>query len=393
MAGVLTLEQLLSERTTEGKLYEKQADNRVQCYACAHRCRIPEGKKGVCKVRYNEGGILKVPHNYVGAIQVDPIEKKPFFHVLPGSRAFSYGMLGCDYHCRYCQNWITSQALHDPSSEEYGAHPQDLTARDIVQLALQYKCPTVTSTYNEPLITSEWSAEVFQEARKKNLLTSYVSNGNATREVLEFIRPWVDLYKVDLKGFNDKHYRSTMGGTLKPVLESIERLKAMGFWLEIVTLVVPGLNDSEAELRGIARFIASVSLDIPWHVTAFHSDYKMMDTPNTQPDQLNKGYQIGKEAGLRYVYSGNRPGEVGTTENTYCPSCRELLIERYGFRVFKNRLKADGLCPKCKTPIPGVWKVPGREPNAITPVEQTPLAEKALGEAATLAGTSTEKPI
>jgi pyruvate formate lyase activating enzyme len=381
MAGVLTLEQLLSERTTGGKLYEKLPDNRVQCYACGHRCRIPEGKKGICKVRYNEGGELRVPRNYVGAIQVDPIEKKPFFHALPGARALSYGMLGCDYHCDYCQNWITSQALHDPASEEAGAYPQDLTAEGIVQLALQYKCPVVTSTYNEPLITSEWSVEVFQEARKKGLLTSYVSNGNGTKEVLEFIRPYVDLYKVDLKAFNDKHYRSTMGGTLRPVLETIERLKAMGFWLEIVTLVIPGFNDSEKELRATAGFIASVSRDIPWHATAFHSDYKMMATPDTQPGQLRRVYEIGREAGLRFVYSGNRPGQVGTTENTYCPSCDELLVERYGFRVHQVKIGPDGLCPKCKTSIPGVWKIPGREPNPVIPVERTPLAEQALAQA------------
>ena len=389
MAGVLTLEQLLSERTTEGKLYEKLAEDRVQCFACGHRCRIPLGRKGICKVRYNEAGVLRVPRNYVGALQVDPIEKKPFFHVLPGSRALSYGMLGCDYHCDYCQNWITSQALHDPASEESGAAPQDMTAGDIVRLALQYKCPVVTSTYNEPLITSEWSMEVFQEARAKGLMASYVSNGNATREVLEFIRPYVDLYKVDLKGFNDRHYRSTMGGTLKPVLETIERLKAMGFWLEIVTLVVPGFNDSEKELKAAAGFIASVSRDIPWHVTAFHSDYKMMDTPGTRPEQLNRAWRIGKEAGLHFVYSGNRPGEVGTTENTYCPSCGELLVERYGFRVHRNKMGPDGLCPGCKASIPGVWKIPPRGPNALVPVEKTPLAEKAL---ATNAETTAENP-
>jgi pyruvate formate lyase activating enzyme len=186
---------------------------------------------------------------------------------------------------------------------------------------------------------------------------------------LEFIRPFVDLYKVDLKGFNDKHYRSIMGGTLKPVLESIERLKAMGFWLEIVTLIIPGFNDSEKELKGVAKFLASIDRDIPWHVTAFHSDYKMMDTPDTDPEQLSMGYRVGKEAGLRYVYSGNRPGEVGTTENTYCPSCNALLIERYGYKIFQNKIGSNGLCPSCKTAIPGVWKIPGREPNAVKPVE------------------------
>src|SRR5581483_10364570 len=349
MPAALTLEQMLSQRTAEGSLFETLPEGRVQCHACAHRYRIPEGKKGICKVRYNEGGRLKVPRNYVGALQVDPIEKKPFFHALPGTRAFSFGMLGCDYHCRYCQNWITSQALHDPASEEAGARPQDVKASELVKMALQYKCQTITSTYNEPLITSEWAVEVFKEARQKGLLTSYVSNGNATKEVLEFIRPWVDLYKVDLKCFNDKTYRRTIGGTLAPVLETIERLKAMGFWLEIVTLVIPGVNDSEGELRAIARFLASISKDIPWHVTAFHPDYKMEGNDWTRAAQLNLSYEIGKKAGLRYVYSGNRPGDVGTTENTYCPSCSELLIERRGFKVVRNSMSPSRKCPKCST--------------------------------------------
>ena len=265
MPRVLTLEQELTERSTDGLLYEKLSENRVQCFACAHRCRIPEGKKGICKVRFNEKGILRVPRDYVGAIQIDPIEKKPFFHVLPGTQAFSFGMLGCDYHCDYCQNWVTSQALRDPASDGSGAVPRDVTVQVLVETALANNCTTMTSTYNEPLITSEWAVEIFKEARLKGMLTSYVSNGNATREVLEFIRPWVDLYKVDLKCFNDKTYRRNLGGTLAPVLETIERLKAMGFWVEIVTLVVPGMNDDENELKKIAKFIASVSRDIPWH--------------------------------------------------------------------------------------------------------------------------------
>jgi len=373
-----SLEQSLAARSGPGQLYEKLPDLRVQCHACAHRCRIPEGQKGVCKVRVNRAGTLQVPRGYVGALQVDPIEKKPFFHVLPGSRALSFGMLGCDYHCAYCQNWINSQALRDPVSEASGARPQDIGAGDLAALAARNHCQTVTSTYNEPLITSEWAVEVFREARKKNLLTSYVSNGNATREVLEFIRPWTDLYKVDLKCFNDKTYRKVIGGTLLPVLESIERLKAMGFWLEVVTLVIPGVNDSEKELAAIARFLASISRDIPWHVTAFHPDYKMGDRPATEPARLNLGYEIGKAAGLRYVYSGNRPGEVGTTENTYCPSCGELLIERCGFKVLKDRLGPEGKCPHCAAVIPGVWKIPGREPYPVKSVADTPLAAQAL---------------
>ncbi|HVZ79882.1 MAG TPA: AmmeMemoRadiSam system radical SAM enzyme [bacterium] len=378
MPPILSLEEQLHRRTVEGSLVQTLPDGKVQCHACAHRCRIPEGKKGICKVRFNEGGRLKVPRNYVGALQVDPIEKKPFFHALPGSRALSFGMLGCDYHCDYCQNWITSQALRDPASEANGAVPRDMTARDLVEAALDHGCPVITSTYNEPLITSEWAAEVFQLARTRGLVTSYVSNGNATKEVLEYLRPWLDLYKVDLKSFRDPTYRRYIGGTLKPVLETIERLKAMGFWLEVVTLVVPGLNDSEKELTDIARFLASVSRDIPWHVTAFHPDYRMEGKDWTEPARLNLSWEIGKAAGLHYVYSGNRPGEVGTTENTDCPSCGALLIERRGFQVIRNLMGPQGTCPKCATAIPGVWEVPSREPNTVLSISATPKAEEAL---------------
>lgn len=373
-----TLQELLAERTIEGQLYEKLGEYAVRCHACAHRCRIPEGKRGICQVRYNEGGILRVPWNYTGSLEIDPIEKKPFFHVLPGSQAFSFGMLGCDYHCDYCQNWITSQALRDPASEQAGAYPIDTTAQRIVEQALQNQCHSVTSTYNEPLITTEWAVEIFRKARAANLLTSYVSNGNATRETLEYLRPWLDAYKVDLKAFSDKTYRRTMGGTLLPVLETIERLKAMDVWVEVVTLVVPGLNDNEDELARIARFIASVSKEIPWHVTAFHPDYKMMERPWTEPEKLNVSYQIGKAAGLHYVYSGNRPGEVGITENTYCPTCGELLIERLGFQVKENRLGAEGNCPHCLEPIPGLWRIPSREAHKAFSIERTPRTQEAL---------------
>jgi len=378
MTPVKTLEQRLAERTTEGALYKKLPDYGVQCFACADRCRIPEGKTGVCKVRFNEEGVLRVPRDYATALEPDPMEKKPFFHVLPGAKAFSVGMLGCDYHCAYCQNWITSQALKNPAWEREGIVIKDVTAQAVAQAAVASGCKAVAATYNEPLITSEWALEIFKEARKANLLTAFISNGNATREALEYLRPWLDLYKVDLKCFNDKTYRRTMGGTLAPVLETIERAKAMGFWVEVVTLVVPGLNDGEKELADMARFIASVSRDIPWHVTAFHPDYQMMDTPWTTPEKLNLGWQAGKAAGLRYVYSGNLPGGVGATENTYCPSCGELLVERFGFKVLQDRLGEEGQCPHCQTSIPGVWKTPFRGPNKLIQVEKTPRAEEAL---------------
>jgi pyruvate formate lyase activating enzyme len=374
----LTLQQFLSERTIEGKLYQTLPDNRVECHACCHRCRILESQQGICKVRFNIKGRLRVPFNYVAALEADPIEKKPFFHALPGAKALSFGMLGCDYRCDFCQNWFSSQALREPASEGARSSVQDITASQIVKTALNRRCQVVTSTYNEPLITSEWAAEVFREARAAGLLTSYVSNGNATKEVLEFLRPHLDLFKVDLKCFNDKTYKKIIGGPLKPVLETIERAKAMGFWVEVVTLVVPGMNDTEEELKAIAGFLASISRDIPWHVTGFYPQYKMEDKPVTGTETLNLAFQTGKAAGLRYVYSGNRPGQVETTENTYCHQCQTLLIERVGFTVTRNLLGTSGKCPQCSTAIPGVWEIPPREPNAVLPVADTPIAEKAL---------------
>ena len=298
-------------------------------------------------------GSLQVPTGYVGALQVDPIEKKPFFHALPGTDALSFGMLGCDFHCGYCQNWITSQALRDSKAV---APITEIGPDGLVALAKRYGAPVVASTYNEPLITSEWAVEVFREAREAGLMTAYISNGNGTPEVLEYLKPWVDLYKVDLKGFDDKNYRK-LGGVLKNVLETIERLHRMEFWVEIVTLIVPGFNDEESEMRDIAQFLAGVSKDIPWHVTAFHSDYKMADTGNTSVRSLIRAAELGREAGLRYIYAGNIPGHVDQWEDTRCPSCEATVIDRIGFRLVKNRIR-DGKCPDCSTPIPGRWTNP-----------------------------------
>lgn len=345
------LAQLLARYTREGDLYAKLANGRVRCSACGHRCVIPPGRDGICRVRFNEGGVLKVPFGYVAALQLDPVEKKPFFHALPGAKALSFGMLGCDYHCGYCQNWMTSQALRD----EAAVAPAEVQEpRAIVGAAKRAGARIVTSTYNEPLITSEWAVEVFKAAKAEGLVCSYVSNGNGTEEVLEYIRPWVSLYKVDLKGFRDRPYRD-LGGTLESVLATIRSLHARGFWVEIVTLVVPGMNDSPEELRDMARFLASVSPDIPWHVTAFHPDYRMDDRPSTSVQSLLRAAEIGVAEGLRFVYAGNLPGAVRSFENTYCPGCRGLLVERLGHRILENRMDAAGRCPDCSRPIPGVW--------------------------------------
>ena len=346
-----TLRDIVYEQVREGELYEKLDRNRVRCFACGHCCPIPDGQPGVCKVRYNRGGTLYVPWGYVGGVQCDPIEKKPFFHAYPGALAYSFGMLGCDLHCGYCQNWVTSQALRDPAAM---APPLRVTPKGLVREALTQGAKVVVSTYNEPLITSEWAVAVFQEARAAGLLTAFVSNGNGTPQVLEYLRPWVDLYKVDLKSFDDRHYRQ-LGGRLQPILETIRRLYEMEFWVEIVTLVIPGFNDSDAELQRLAEFLVSVSPDIPWHVTAFHQDYKMTDPENTSAETLMRAAAIGRRAGLRYIYAGNLPGQVGDLENTRCPTCQELLVERYGYLITGYHLTPHGGCPACGSSIPGRW--------------------------------------
>ncbi len=643
---VETLDASLKARTAEGalgELYERLDGGKVRCVACGHRCTILDGHDGICKVRFNRGGTLYVPRGYVAGLQVDPIEKKPYFHAFPGAVALSFGMLGCDFHCGYCfpgetmvvtdrgpislarafkscgrvapapgaeigypeglravaasgvlrpvraifkhryrgplavlrpyylppirctpehrvyatlrpedepepieagpltpahllaipreidpalerrglrvkssprrtryddrdalsmilelelepkledelldaclvadghrdpsgqvslttgsralaydlawrvlrrghlpsmletegqftvgwyesagaierrvvetdrfhlvplrgletadfdgdvfnieveeehnylagfflvsncQNWLTSQALRDATAL---SPPRDIEPAELVSIAKRQGAPVMVTTYNEPLITSEWAIEVFKAARAAGITCGYVSNGNGTPEVLKYIRPWVDLYKVDLKSFRDAEYRS-LGGKLDNVLESIRRLHEMGFWLEIVTLTVPGFNDSPEEQRDIAKFLASVSVDIPWHVTAFHKDYKMTDTDDCTPRQLLRGCEIGKEEGLRYVYAGNIPGHVGDYENTRCWKCSSLLIERWGYRVRSFRVTDQGACPDCGAAIAGYWRagwkvpekdggLPGRHPRAL-PLAAGPL--------------------
>jgi pyruvate formate lyase activating enzyme len=346
-----TLQDVLNENVREGELYERLDKNWVRCSACGHACKIPDGQAGVCKVRFNRGGTLYVPWGYVGGVQCDPIEKKPFHHAYPGALAYSFGMLGCDLHCGYCQNWVTSQALRDPAAV---VRPLRVTPAQMVRDALEQQAKVLVSTYNEPLITSEWAVAVFREARAAGLLTAYVSNGNGTPQVLDYIRPWVDLYKIDLKSFDDRHYRQ-LGGRLQPILDTIRQIHQMGIWLEIVTLIIPGFNDSDDELRRMAEFLAGVSPDIPWHVTAFHKDYKMSDPDNTPAETLVRAAEIGKRAGLRFVYAGNLPGRVGDLENTRCPQCRALLIERFGYLIVGYHLTREGCCPSCGQAIPGRW--------------------------------------
>ncbi len=348
------LADLLDSLTAEGKLYEKLEGGKVRCLACGHRCVINPGRRGACKVRFNREGKLMVPWGYVAGLQADPIEKKPFYHFMPGSDALTFGMLGCDMHCPFCQNWLTSQALRDPASDMAGRFVRRVTPETIVQLALESGASTIASSYNEPLITIEWAADIFRLAKQHGLKTVFVSNGHATPEALDFIAPYLDGYKVDLKTMDAREYRK-LGGNLEVVLETIRAAHARGLWVEVVTLVVPGYNDSTDMLMETARFVASVSPDVPWHVTAFHPDYKMTDPPATSVRTLIKAAEIGEEAGLRFVYAGNLPGHVGPYEHTRCPHCGAVLIERWGYILKQYNITAEGKCPKCGASIPGVW--------------------------------------
>ena len=348
-----TLRSVLDERVREADpfLYEKLENHRVRCFACGHCCPILEGQPGVCKVRYNRGGTLYVPWGYTAGTQCDPVEKKPFFHAYPGALAYSFGMLGCDLHCAYCQNWVTSQALRDSNAV---SPPLTTSPELLVRDAIAQGAKILVSTYNEPLITSEWAVAVFREAKAAGLFTGFVSNGNATPQVLEYLAPWLDVYKVDLKSFDDRHYHE-LGGRIGPILESIRRIHEMGLWLEIVTLLIPGFNDSADELRRLTEFLANISPDIPWHVTAFHGDYKMTEPRDTRQEDLLRAIEIGRQSGLRYIYAGNLPGAVGEWENTRCPECSESLIQRYGYMIMDYCLTPDGRCPHCSTTIPGRW--------------------------------------
>ena len=349
-----TLADSLDKLTVEGELYETLPDNTVRCFACGHRCLVRDGRRGICQVRFNQDGKLRVPWGYVAALQIDPIEKKPFFHILPGAGALTFGMLGCDFHCSYCQNSLTSQAMRDPASDVAVALVKRVSPEQIVSYAVRNGAGIVASSYNEPLITSEWAVGIFRQAQAAGLKCVYISNGNATPEVLAYLRPYLVGYKIDLKTMQDRQYRK-LGGVLKHVLESVQMAHEAGLWVEVVTLVVPGFNDSTEELMEAARFIASVSPNIPWHVTAFHPDYKMTDPSPTPAKTLLRAAEIGQEAGLNYVYAGNLPGRIGEYEHTFCPQCHTTLVERYSYIIEAYHITAQGNCPECGANIPGVW--------------------------------------
>ena len=344
---------MLDALTAEGELFQPQPDGSVQCHACAQRCRIKPGQRGICRVRFNREGRLRVPWGYVAGLQCDPIEKKPFFHVFPGADVVTFGMVGCNLHCEFCQNWQTSQTLRD---DDAGSDVMAMTPEQVVAYARREGAHLIASSYNEPLITSEWARAIFKEAAAHDIRCVYVSNGMVTREVLEYLRPVTAGYKIDLKTMSAKSYRR-LGANLQAVLDGIQMAHEMGFWVEVVTLVVPGFNDSHDELWEAARFLAGVSPDIPWHVTAYHPAYKATRTfqRSTPVSTLVQAAEIGQEAGLHYVYSGNLPGQTEDYEHTRCPKCNTRLVERYAFSLLSYRITAQGTCPNCGTPIAGLW--------------------------------------
>lgn len=332
-------------------LYETKEGQKVVCNLCAHRCVIHPGLIGICGVRENRGGTLHtLVYDRVVSANIDPIEKKPLFHFLPGTGSFSIATVGCNFHCRFCQNWEISQMPKDRKGLVLG---RKITPGAIVREALATGCASIAYTYTEPTVFFELAYDTAKLASSRGLKNIFVTNGYMTAEALEMIRPYLHAANVDLKGFDDRRYRRICGAKLEPVLETIRLMREMGIWIEVTTLVIPAHNDSDEELRQIASFLRSVGEEIPWHLSAFFPAYRMMDVAPTEPDSLERARRIGKDAGLRYVYCGNIPGNLH--ENTECYRCGETLIERWGFGVKWNAIK-DGRCPFCEAAVDGVWR-------------------------------------
>jgi len=336
----------------EAMFFEKRADKKVQCGLCRFRCLIPDGRRGLCGVRENRTGVLySLVYGKAVAEQVDPIEKKPLFHVLPGSLSYSVATMGCNFRCRHCQNYGISQ----PPREEGRIEGRSLMPDEIVAKALAAGCRSIAYTYTEPTIFFEYAYDTAVLAHRKGLKNIFVTNGYISEEALSFIRPYLDAANIDLKGFTDSFYREVVGGAvLGEVLESIRLHKRLGIWLEITTLIIPGLNDSDEELSAIARFIVDeLGCDTPWHVSSFHPTYRLTDRPATPYATVRRARQIGIAAGLRYVYVGNVPGDGG--DNTWCPGCHAPLVSRRGFSVEEMSLR-NGKCPSCGFTLDGVWE-------------------------------------
>ncbi len=333
----------------EAMLYEKLGDKLVHCNLCAHRCTIKPDRRGVCGVRENRDGILySLVYGTVIAEHIDPIEKKPFFHVYPGSKSYSIAAAGCNFNCEFCQNHEISQM---PRSTRMIAG-EEISPKEIVERAITSESKTIAYTYTEPTVYFEQALETARIAVEQGIKNVFVTNGFMTGEALESINPYLAAANVDLKSFRDEFYRKRCGARLEPVLTSLKKMKELGIWVEITTLLIPGLNDSDEELKDIAGFIAGLGKEIPWHISRFHPQFKMMNMPVTPIASLHRAREIGLLAGLKHVYSGNVPGDEG--ENTYCFQCGDRLIERYGFRVVNVNLNGNK-CNRCNTELEGLF--------------------------------------
>lgn len=332
----------------EAMLWRKMDGNRVHCFLCAHQCRINESKFGICGVRQNIKGELKtMAFGDIIAANVDPIEKKPLYHFLPGSQSFSIATIGCNFKCGFCQNWQISQV----NFKDGGSRPaREVSPEQVVRLAAQSQCSSISYTYTEPTIFFEYAFETAQAANRDRIKNVFVTNGFMTREALETVRPFLQAANVDLKSFNNEMYKKACRARLHPVLDTIKAMKELGVWIEVTTLIIPGENDSDKELKELAGFLSGVDVNIPWHISRFHPDYKFTDHAATPLETLKKAREIGRESGLRYIYLGN----VAEGGNTYCYQCGTLVVERRYMGLNRINLK-EGRCPNCGVSIEGVW--------------------------------------
>lgn len=331
----------------EAILYRRLEDGKVECFLCSHRCRISKDKMGFCGVRQNRGGVLyTLVYAKAIASHIDPIEKKPLFHFMPGSYSYSVAAVGCNFRCGFCQNWNISQIRADSNGQIPG---EELSPEEIVKQAVQAKCQSISYTYTEPTIFFEYAYDTACLAKRKGLKNNFVTNGYQTPETIEKMAEVIDAANIDLKSFSDDFYRRICYSHLEPVLESIRNMYRKGIWVEVTTLVVPDQNDSEKELRMIAEFLAGISPDIPWHISRYHPDYQMNDGRSTPISTLTRARQIGYEAGLRYVYIGNVPG--AGFEDTVCPGCKEVVIGRLGFSITRFNLEGSS-CKNCGRELP-----------------------------------------
>ena len=333
----------------EALLYNKSEDSRADCFLCNHYCKIKEGKSGFCGVRQNNKGTLYT--NVYGSIiaqNIDPIEKKPLFHMLPGSKSFSIATVGCNFRCGFCQNWQISQTSEAMKS---GIKAEEIQPVDIVQSAKKYGCKSISYTYTEPTVFFEYALDTAKIAKENGLYNVFVTNGYMTADALNTIKPYLDACNVDLKAFSDEFYRQICSARLNPVLDSIRLMKKLNIWVEITTLLIPGKNDSETELGKIAGFIKSVGEETPWHISRFHPDYKFMRETATPVTSLRKAMEIGINAGLKYVYIGNILQEG---ENTYCYKCKKEIVKRTGFSILEYKIN-DSKCGYCGANIDGIF--------------------------------------